>query len=256
MPSHIPWSFRIALPALGLLLLALAGLAALGPLGSDTIHSQQPEPRWVAELTGLEAVPPNDSDATGIFLAYPNGDTIEYTLFVPTIERATAVTLNLATREDLGEPIAFVFRPAEPAVEALSERRRGAPGEYDVVNSLNVNSFITPIDNCGFHCWGQLGGSLRGDLPGFIRELDAGNVYVTVLTKIFRQGELRGRIQLADLDDPRTVALIAEASRPRTSRPSARQAAGDHDDGFPAWGWAIIVAGIAAALVASSTARQ
>ena len=256
MPSHVPSSFRIALPALGILLLTLAGLADLGPLRSDTVHSQQPEPRWVAELTGLEAVPPNESQATGIFLAYPNGDTIEYTLIVPTIERAIAVTLNLATQNDLGERVAFVFRPAEPAVEALSERAADLPGEYDVVYSIRVSSFITPIDNCGFHCWGQLGGSLRGDLPGFMRELDAGNVYVTVLTKPFRQGELRGRIQLADLDDPRTVALIAEASRPRTSPPPTRQAAGDHDDGFPAWGWAIVVAGIAAALVASSTARR
>ncbi|MCZ6708312.1 MAG: hypothetical protein O7A71_10240, partial [Chloroflexi bacterium] len=107
---------------------------------------------------------------------------------------------------------------------------------------------------CGFQCGGELFGSLSEDIPALLEELESGAAYVVVQTKSFRDGEIRGLVEITSEDDPRVIALAnsKDAARSSVVRPRAET----EDHGFPAWGWAIIVAGIAAALVASSTARR
>ncbi|HJN91958.1 MAG TPA: CHRD domain-containing protein [Dehalococcoidia bacterium] len=211
----------------------------------NAIRIEAQTPVYIATLNGAAAIPPNESEALGSFVARPSGDTLEFELLVPRIARATTATLNLAAVDEHGERIAFLVSPPAPSVEGPGERSRqlGGQFDYDAVSSLEVRAQVVATSGCGFQCPPQLVGSLRGDLAGLIQALDAGYVYVVVLTKEYPAGEIRGRVELTDEQDPRVRAL-AESDVIGSGSPVGGTRS-DDDEGFPAWAWAVVIGGLA-----------
>jgi hypothetical protein len=211
----------------------------------NAIRIEAQTPVYIATLTGADAIPPNASEALGSFIARPNADALEFELLVPTIARATAATLNLGAVNEQGERIAFLVSPPAPSVEGAGERSRqlGGQFDYDAVSSLEVRAAVLATIGCGFQCPPQLLGSLRGDLAGFVEALDAGNIYVVVLTKEYPAGEIRGRVELTDEQDPRVLALAESAGIDSGSPVGVSRS--DDDEGFPSWAWAVVIGGLA-----------
>jgi hypothetical protein len=211
----------------------------------NAIRIEARTPVYIATLTGADALPPNESEALGSFIARPNADALEFELLVPTIARATAATLNLGAVKEQGERIAFLVSPPAPSVEGVGERSRqlGGQFDYDAVSSLEVRAAVVATIGCGFQCPPQLLGSLRGDLAGLVEALDAGNIYVVVLTKEYPAGEIRGRVELTDEQDPRVIALAESAVIDSGSPVGVSRS--DDDEGFPSWAWAVVIGGLA-----------
>ena len=235
-------------------LAALTGLLALPPWPAGPTAGAQ-EPVYFAELTGSGAVPPNDSEALGTFVAQMEGDAVAYRLRVPSVFEAMFATLQIGEPDELGEVVSFVFEPAAAAVEGPTERSRQLGARVDIVSSVDVSGRITPEIGCGFQCGARLLGSLQGDIEGLLREFAAGNAHVVVVTTSYREGELRGRVEATSSDDPRVIAALAADDATRGAAPEQTMLAErltGNDDGFPAWAWAVVVGAVVFSLVGAS----
>ena len=228
--------------------LALASWQASLPAGAEA-------PVYFAELTGIEAVPPNDSEALGTFVAQIESETIAYRLRVPSISEAMLATLQIGARDELGEVVSFIFEPAAASVEGPTERSRQLGARVDIVSSVDVRGRITAEIGCGFQCGARLVGSLQGDIEGLLGEFAAGSAHVVVVTTSYREGELRGRVEATSSDDPRVIAAWAADDATRGAAPEETRMAdrvSSDDDGFPAWAWAVVVGAAAFSLVGAS----
>jgi hypothetical protein len=232
---------------------AATGLLVLSPWQAGPPAGAQ-APVYFAELTGSGAVPPNDSEAIGTFVAQIAGDAVSYRLRVPSVSEAMFATLQIGDADELGEVVSFVFEPAAASVEGPTERSRQLGVRVDIVSSVDVNGRITADIGCGFQCGARLLGSLQGDIEGLLREFAAGNAHVVVVTTSYREGELRGRVEATSRDDPRVIAALAAEDATRGAAPEQTMMADrlSSDDGFPAWAWAVVVGAVAFSLVGAS----
>jgi hypothetical protein len=233
---------------------AATGLLALAPWQASPPAGAQ-APAYFAELTGTEAVPPNDSEAIGTFVAQIEGETVSYRLRVSSVFEAMFATLQIGDPDELGEVVSFVFEPAAASVEGPTERSRQLGVRVDIVSSVDVSGRITSEIGCGFQCGARLLGSLQGDIEGLLREFAAGNAHVVVVTTSYREGELRGRVEATRSDDPRVIAALAADDATRGPAPEQTMLAErltGNDDGFPAWAWAVVVGAVVFSLVGAS----
>lgn len=254
--SRLHDSLRSAVAAATLLtaLAAMIGLLALAPWRTGQPAGAQ-SPVYFAELTGSDAVPANDSEARGTFVAQIEGDALAYRLRVPNVVEAMFATLQIGEPDELGEVVSFVFEPAAASVEGPTERSRQLGVRVDIVSSVDVSGRITAELGCGFQCGARLLGSLQGDIEGLLREFAAGSAHVVVVTTSHREGELRGRVEATSSDDPRVIAAWAADDATRGAAPEQTMMADrvlSDDDGFPAWAWAVVVGAAAFSLVGAS----
>ncbi len=171
--------------AAALLVLGLALLPALA-------MAQTAE--YSVTLLGSNHTPPVTTSATGTFTATLTGDSLSYTLTVPSITAATAAHIHVGAAGENGG-VAVPLFAADGSVDSI-----------DVSDTFDLADLIGPLD---------------GDPDGFKAALKDGTLYVNVHTEGNPGGELRGQIELTAPAAPATgnAGLLAgqRAASPSTT---------------------------------------
>ena len=141
--------------------------AAVGALGFIPILVLAQAATYTASLSGSGHTPPVTSTATGTFTMTMSGNTISYTLSVPTITAVTAAHIHAGAAGENGGVVVPLFAADAPA---------------------------SSVDTSGTYNLAELVGPLAGDIPGFQAALAAGALYVNVHTSGNPGGEIRGQI--------------------------------------------------------------
>ena len=114
-----------------------------------------------AELSG-------STSATGSFTISVDGETMAYTLTVPSITATTQAHIHAGAASESG-----------PVVVPLFAAEGGSASSIDASGSFGA---------------ADLGGPYAGDLSGFMAALNDGTLYVNVHTEANPAGEIRGQI--------------------------------------------------------------
>ncbi|WP_218916406.1 CHRD domain-containing protein [Calidithermus chliarophilus] len=165
---------------------ALAGCARMDPATGGVFAIQGVGSDFVAQLSGGEEVPANDSRARGnaLFGLSADGSELHYKLIVANIENVVASHIHLAPAGANGPVVAFLYGPAAPG----GGRSDGVLAEGTITAANLV---------------GPLAGHPLSDL---IAAMEAGNAYVNVHTNDgvappntgpgdIPSGEVRGQIR-------------------------------------------------------------
>jgi len=132
---------------------------------------------YTAYLTGSMVMPSVKTEATGgaLFELSPDGKALHFYISVQNLSNATAVHVYIGTAGQEGQPVSTLY-PSGPAPQVKEGKFSG----------ILARGIIT-ADN--------LEGPLKGKpLSDLVKEIQGGNAYVQVLTKLHPAGELRGQI--------------------------------------------------------------
>lgn len=129
---------------------------------------------FVAHLRGSNEVPPVVTDATGSahFRLSKDGTTLNYTLVVENIRRATEAHIHLGRKGQNGPIVAFLYGLNKRGVSA----RRGV-----VRGTISAKDLVGPLAGHPLHA--------------LLHAMIFGNTYVNVHTVQNPEGEIRGQIR-------------------------------------------------------------
>ena len=194
-----------------------------------------------ATLSGDAEVPAVTTDASGSFTATIADGALDFSL----TSDATGITashIHLGGPDENGGVVAFLFGPADPAVDTV-----------DTSGTITVDDLLDV---------------LAGDWDGFVAALNDGTAYVNVHTEANPPGEVRGQIAPAAeaAPEPEPPAPEPEAPAPTHEPAAAPDALPDTGSGGLAadgggssgWIWALLAAGLTlgSALTVRRTLRR
>ena len=179
-----------------------------------------------ATLSGDAEVPAVTTDASGSFTATIADGALDFSL----TSDATGITashIHLGGPDENGGVVAFLFGPADPAVDGV-----------EATGTITVDDLLDP---------------LAGDWDGFVAALNDGTAYVNVHTEANPPGEVRGQIAPAAEAAPERLSPPAPEPVPAPEAPAAAPdslpatgSGGLAADGGGAsgWIWALLAAGL------------
>jgi CHRD domain len=149
---------------LSLLIVGIFSILASPSLSNSTYSQMR---TFVANLSGLQEVPPNNSTATGWAWFNQTGNSIWYKLNVIGLDKVMGAHIHNGVTGQIGEPIVTLFHSVVPT---------------GMVNGTLVEGTLT-----------------SSDLPpvvGFVNKMERGETYVNVHTETYPIGEIRGKISV------------------------------------------------------------
>jgi hypothetical protein len=162
-----------------LLFVLAAALAAAAIPSSTFAGDHHPANRFIAEMSGQDEVPPNDSQATGevTFHVIRHGQAIRYHLELNDIMNVSVAHIHLGAFGANGPVVVFLFGPVNPPQSGDVEVR-GTFTDQDLVGPLQGHPFSELID-----------------------KIRAGGAYVNAHTTAHPAGEIRGQIVIDEEDE-------------------------------------------------------
>ena len=127
--------------------------------------------KFSTPLTGMEEVPPVNTNSTGIALFELVKNNINFKVNVTNLDNINAAHIHLGEFGQNGDVIFTLFKPATP---------------IDVLNGTLVEGKITAVD-----LQGPLKGKTVNDLVQLINNT---KTYVNIHTEQYPNGEIRGQI--------------------------------------------------------------
>jgi len=127
--------------------------------------------RFSTPLTGMEEVPPVNTNSTGIALFELVNNNINFKINVTNLDNIKAAHIHLGEFGQNGDVIFTLFKPATP---------------IDVLNGTLVEGKVTSVD-----LEGPLQGKTINDLVQLINNT---KTYVNIHTEQYPNGEIRGQI--------------------------------------------------------------
>ena len=127
--------------------------------------------RFSTPLTGMEEVPPVNTNSTGIALFELVKNNINFKVNVTNLDNINAAHIHLGEFGQNGDIIFTLFKPATP---------------IDVLNGTLVEGKVTAVD-----LQGPLKGKTVNDLVQLINNT---KTYVNIHTEQYPNGEIRGQI--------------------------------------------------------------
>ena len=156
------------------------GIVAIGILSVLTIvtapltfqlAAQESEQKFIADLSGKEEVPPNESPSTGFAWVKITNDEIRYEVNVTDMDKVNAAHIHLAEAGKNGPVVLTLFKGGP------TEQVNGTVGEANVTAS-------------------NLEGPMKGkDVTDLVTAMKNGTTYVNVHTTDFPDGEIRGQLK-------------------------------------------------------------
>ena len=153
------------------------GIVAIGILSILTIGTtlqvaaQVSEQKFIAELTGKEEVPPNESPSSGFAWLKITNDEIRFEVNVTDMDKVNAAHIHLAEAGKNGPVVLTLF------MGGPTEQVNGTIGEANVTAS-------------------NLEGPMKGkDVTDLVTAMKDGTTYVNVHTTDFPNGEIRGQLK-------------------------------------------------------------
>jgi hypothetical protein len=162
-----------------MLVISITILVTVATIANQTLAT---EPTFVAGLTGSQEVPVVDSNSTGTasFLVAPNGSII-YEINVTAMTNVTQAEVNLAEQGKNGPIILTVFTSKAPLSNITG-----------VLSQGNISS-------------ANLEGPMTGKQLSSLRDImQQGNAYVNIRTTQNPNGEIRGQLGFAGIDESGT----------------------------------------------------
>jgi CHRD domain len=127
--------------------------------------------KFSTPLTGMEEVPPVNTNSTGIALFELVKNNINFKINVTNLDNINAAHIHLGEFGQNGDVIFTLFKPATP---------------IDVLNGTLVEGKVTAVD-----LQGPLKGKTVNDLVQLINNT---KTYVNIHTEQYPNGEIRGQI--------------------------------------------------------------
>jgi hypothetical protein len=156
------------------------GIVAIGILSVLTnvtapltfqLAAQESEQKFIADLSGKEEVPPNESPSTGFAWVKITNDEIRYEVNVTDMDKVNAAHIHLAEAGKNGPVVLTLF------MGGPTEQVNGTVGEANVTAS-------------------NLEGPMKGkDVTDLVTAIKNGTTYVNVHTTDFPDGEIRGQLK-------------------------------------------------------------
>ena len=160
-------SIAIGIVAMGILSILTIGTTPL----TLQVAAQESEQKFIAELTGKEEVPPNQSPSTGFAWVKITNDEIRYEVNVTDMDKVNAAHIHLAEAGKNGPVVLTLFKGGP------TEQVNGTVGEANVTAS-------------------NLEGPMKGkDVTDLVTAMKNGTTYVNVHTTDFPDGEIRGQLK-------------------------------------------------------------
>lgn len=158
--------------AIGIVAIGILSILAIGttPLTLQ-VAAQESEQKFIAELTGKEEVPPNESPSSGFAWVKITNDEIRYEVNVTDMDKVNAAHIHLAEAGKNGPVVLTLF------MGGPTEQVNGTVGEANVTAS-------------------NLEGPMKGkDVMDLVTAMKNGTTYVNVHTTDFPNGEIRGQLK-------------------------------------------------------------
>jgi hypothetical protein len=160
-------SIAIGIVAIGILSILTIGTTPL----TLQVAAQESEQKFIAELTGKEEVPPNESPSSGFAWVKITNDEIRYEVNVTDMDKVNAAHIHLAEAGNNGPVVLTLF------MGGPTEQVNGTVGEANVTAS-------------------NLEGPMKGkDVTDLVTAMKNGTTYVNVHTTDFPNGEIRGQLK-------------------------------------------------------------
>jgi hypothetical protein len=160
-------SIAIGIVAIGILSILTIGTTPL----TLQVAAQVSEQKFIAELTGKEEVPPNESPSSGFAWLKITNDEIRYEVNVTDMDKVNAAHIHLAEAGKNGPVVLTLF------MGGPTEQVNGTIGEANVTAS-------------------NLEGPMKGkDVTDLVTAMKNGTTYVNVHTTDFPNGEIRGQLK-------------------------------------------------------------
>ena len=135
------------------------------------LAAQESEQKFIADLSGKEEVPPNESPSTGFAWVKITNDEIRYEVNVTDMDKVNAAHIHLAEAGKNGPVVLTLF------MGGPTEQVNGTVGEANVTAS-------------------NLEGPMKGkDVTDLVTAMKNGTTYVNVHTTDFPDGEIRGQLK-------------------------------------------------------------
>lgn len=174
-------SIAIAIVAIGILSMLIVGTSPL----TLQLAAQESEQKFIAELSGKEEVPPNESPSTGFAWVKITNDEIGYEVNVTDMDKVNAAHIHLAEAGKNGPIVLTLFKGGP------TEQVNGTVGEANVTAS-------------------NLEGPMKGkDITDLVTAMKNGTTYVNVHTTDFPDGEIRGQL----MDSKAAANMSASANQ-------------------------------------------
>jgi hypothetical protein len=160
-------SIAIGIVAIGILSILTIGTTPL----TLQVAAQVSEQKFIAELTGKEEVPPNESPSSGFAWLKITNDEIRFEVNVTDMDKVNAAHIHLAEAGKNG-PVVLTLFMGGPTAQV-----NGTIGEANVTAS-------------------NLEGPMKGkDVTDLVTAMKNGTTYVNVHTTDFPNGEIRGQLK-------------------------------------------------------------
>jgi hypothetical protein len=160
-------SIAIGIVAIGILSILTIGTTPL----TLQVAAQVSEQKFIAELTGKEEVPPNESPSSGFAWLKITNDEIRFEVNVTDMDKVNAAHIHLAEAGKNGPVVLTLF------MGGPTEQVNGTIGEANVTAS-------------------NLEGPMKGkDVTDLVTAMKNGTTYVNVHTTDFPNGEIRGQLK-------------------------------------------------------------
>jgi hypothetical protein len=160
-------SIAIGIVAMGILSILTIGTTPL----TLQVAAQESEQKFIAQLTGKEEVPPNESPSSGFAWVKITNDEIRYEVNVTDMDKVNAAHIHLAEAGKNGPVVLTLFKGGP------TEQVNGTVGEANVTAS-------------------NLEGPMKGkDVTDLVTAMKNGTTYVNVHTTDFPDGEIRGQLK-------------------------------------------------------------
>ena len=174
--------------ALGIVAIAILSILTIGTIGTTPltlqVAAQESEQKFIAELTGKEEVPPNESPSSGFAWVKIINDEIRYEVNVTDMDKVNAAHIHLAEAGKNGPVVLTLFQGGP------TEQVNGTVGEANVTAS-------------------NLEGPMKGkQVTDLVTAMKNGTTYVNVHTTDFPDGEIRGQLK-----DSRAANMSASANQ-------------------------------------------
>jgi hypothetical protein len=177
-------SMAIGIVATGILFILTIGTTPL----TSQVAALESEQKFIAELTGKEEVPSNESPSSGFAWVKITNDEIRYEVNVTDMDKVNAAHIHLADAGKNGPVVLTLF------MGGPTEQVNGTVGEANVTAS-------------------NLEGPMKGkDVTDLVTAIKNGTMYVNVHTTDFPDGEIRGQLL-----DARAVANMSASANQTTS---------------------------------------
>ncbi len=160
-------SIAIGIVAIGILSILTIGTTPL----TLQVAAQESEQKFIAELSGKEEVPPNESPSSGFAWLKITKDEIKFEVNVTDMDKVNAAHIHLAEAGKNGPVVLTLF------MGGPTEQVNGTIGEANVTAS-------------------NLEGPMKGkDVTDLVTAMKNGTTYVNVHTTDFPNGEIRGQLK-------------------------------------------------------------